>query len=217
MMRESRQVEGSGDRESTTGGRQNLLPGTQRLTREPRHRTSHSHTRLMVLLATWALLLSTCWNPFAPIEGELGGIERLTLTEQRSPEDVLQNFRYAYIYRDSLVYSDLLDTGFVFLYYDPEAGGTGAYNYWGRDTELRTTGRMFRSFDNFTLVWNATIFQDPGVISDSIFEASITKTFDLAVMKQGSTTNLTGNAVFSFVKDSSGVWRISRWQDESFI
>lgn len=148
------------------------------------------------------------------MEGELGGTERLTLTEQHSPDQVLQNFRYSYIYRDSLVYSALFDTGFVFLYYDPEAGGQGAYNYWGRDTELRTTGRMFRAFDQFTLVWNATIFQDPIILDDSVSEASITKTFDLSIDNH---IYLTGNAVFNFVKDSTGVWRISRWQDESYI
>ena len=97
------------------------------------------------------ILMSGCWNPFAPTEGSLEGGVALTLTEQRSPEDVLQNFRYAYIYRDSLVYSELFDTSFTFIYYDPDIGGTGGYNYWGRDTELRTTGRLFRAFDNFTL------------------------------------------------------------------
>jgi len=106
------------------------------------------------------MVFAGCWNPFAPTRGELEGAISLTLTEQKSPDEVLQNFRYAYIYRDSLVYSELFDTSFVFLYYDPDVGGAGGYNYWGRDTELRTTGRLFRAFDHFTLVWNATIADD---------------------------------------------------------
>lgn len=155
-------------------------------------------------------LLSGCWNPFAPTEGDLEGVVGLTLTEQQNPDEVLQNFRYAYIYRDSLVYSELFDTSFIFLYYDPEIGGAGGYNYWGRDTELRTTGRLFRAFDHFTLVWNATISSDTsrdGKISQK-------KTFDLSI---GGEIFLQGNAIFDFKEDTtSGIWRITRWQDESF-
>ena len=99
----------------------------------------------LLLLAN--LMLMSCRNPFAPAEGILGGEKILTITQQQSPDEVLQNFRYAYIYRDSLVYSALFDTGFVFLYYDPDVGGSGDYNYWGRDTELRTTARLFRALN----------------------------------------------------------------------
>ncbi len=166
---------------------------------------------MKVLRLTASLLLlvvTACWNPFAPTEGRLEGVADLILTEQRNPEEVLQNFRYAYIYRDSLVYSDLFDTSFIFLYFDPDIGGAGGYNYWGLDTELRTTGRLFRTFDNFTLVWNATIAEDTsqnGVIS-------LTKTFDLSV--EGKL--ISGNAVFDFIADSTETWHITRWQDESF-
>jgi hypothetical protein len=156
------------------------------------------------------LCLVACWNPFAPTEGPLDGAISLTLTEQRSPDEVLQNFRYAYVYRDSLVYSALLDTGFIFVYYDPDVGGSGGYSFWGRDTELRTTGRLFRSFDNFTLVWNATIEED--TLQNG--RISLTKTFDLSI---GGDIFLTGNAKFDFVVDSTDTWRISRWQDESFF
>lgn len=165
--------------------------------------------KVLTLILT-SLFLTACWNPFAPTEGDLDGAISLTLTEQRSPDEVLQNFRYAYVYRDSLVYSELLDTSFTFVYYDPEIGGSGGNNFWGRDTELRTTGRMFRTFDNFTLVWNATIASDTsqsGIIS-------LTKTFDLSI---DSDKAFTGNAIFDFISDSTGTWRIKRWEDESFF
>ena len=155
------------------------------------------------------LLLSNCWNPFAPTEGQLEGVADLVLTEQRSPDEVLQNFRYAYIYRDSVAYSKLFDTSFVFLYWDPDIGGSsGGYNYWGLDTELRATGGLFRTFDHFTLVWNATIATD----TSQSGEISLTKTFDLSI----DGAFISGNAVFDFIEDSTkNVWRITRWQDES--
>ena len=167
-----------------------------------------SKARSLAVFVT-LLVVTGCWNPFAPSEGLLDGALSLTLTEQGSPDEVLQNFRYAYIYRDSLVYSDLFDTSFVFIYYDPEVGGAGGYNYWGRDTELRTTGRLFRAYDHFSLVWNATIStdtSDAGVIS-------LTKTFELTV---GNDRNISGNAIFDFVVDANETWRISRWRDDSF-
>jgi len=166
--------------------------------------------KLGLSLALLGTLIS-CWNPFAPTRGDLEGSISLTLTEQQSPDEVLQNFRYAYIYRDSLVYSELFDTSFVFLYYDPDVGGAGGYNYWGRDTELRTTGRLFRAFDHFTLVWNATIAVDTSQDGD----ISQTKTFDLSI---SGDIFLSGNAIFDFTEDpTSGTWRITRWQDESFF
>lgn len=155
------------------------------------------------------LSFSACWNPFAPTEGLLDGSVTLTLTKQQSPDEVLQNFRYAYVYRDSLVYSELLDTSFTFVYYDFSVGGSGGYNFWGRDTELRTTGRMFRAFDNFTLVWNATSESD----TSQNGTISLTKSFDLSI----GSDSFTGNAIFDFISDSTGTWRISRWQDESFL
>jgi hypothetical protein len=164
-------------------------------------------TLLFILLSS--IYLSGCWNPFAPTEGILEGESSLFLTEQRSPDEVLQNFRYAYIYRDSLVYSELFDTSFVFIYFDPDIGGAGGYDYWGRDTELRTTGRLFRGFDHFTLVWNATIATD----TSGSGGISLTKTFDLSI---GGEFFISGNAIFDFVSDPGGTWRITRWEDESF-
>ncbi len=163
-----------------------------------------------IVLLLFLVILAGCWNPFAPSEGLLDGVPSLTLTEQRSPDEVLQNFRYAYIYRDSIAYSKLFDTSFVFLYYDPDiGGGTGGNNYWGLDTELRATGGLFRTFDHFTLVWNATIATD----TSQSGEISLTKTFDLSI--EGEL--ISGNAIFDFIEDSTAnIWRITRWEDESF-
>ena len=58
-----------------------------------------------------------CLNPFAPKISESLETSDLVLTQQLSPEEVLQNFKVAYTFRDSLLYSDLLDTAFIFVYF----------------------------------------------------------------------------------------------------
>ena len=179
-----------------------------------------------VLIAIFGVVsLTSCWNPFAPTEGNIVGGMDVTLTDQQSPGEVLENMRYAYIYRDSLIYSQIIDTGFVFVYYDPDLGGSGDYNFWGRDVELRTTSRLFHAYNHFNLLWNATLFSEyryQGTRLDSLpteddqiqqaDEARFIKTFDLDI---GTDIHVTGNAIFSFRKGSDARWRISRWQDES--
>ena len=83
-----------------------------------------------------------CFNPFAP---ELNNNVDLSnvITEQQTPGEVLQNFRYAYTFKDSLLYSDVLDDSFVFEYFDtnsdhrrhgqvlhPAHQGSGYPKYW---------------------------------------------------------------------------------------
>ena len=69
----------------------------------------------ILLLIVAAGLFGQCQNPFAPaVAGdELQGT--LLLTEQKTPDQVLQNFQYAYTFKDSLVYSEILDTAFIFI------------------------------------------------------------------------------------------------------
>ena len=82
-----------------------------------------------------------CLNPFAPKIENTPDVN-LLITEQKSVDDVLQNFKLAYFFRDSLLYSDLLDSSFIFIYYDPNVETSGRFVNWGRDTDLRTTGRL---------------------------------------------------------------------------
>ena len=166
-----------------------------------------------------------CANPFAPKLGEVEKGTAAILTERLSPNEVLENFRFAYIFGDSLVYSELIDTAFVFLYFDPNVEGTGRFDSWGRDTELRATGGLFRAVRNITLEWNSTIeekYWSPSpdsVLASVEFEgaisAKISKGFQL---KLGSEIQLAGTAVFSFEKENRGDgWRIVRWVDESIF
>lgn len=160
----------------------------------------------------WSMFFIQCWNPFAPKLTDSLESSDLILTSQRSPEEVLQNFKVAYTFRDSLLYSDLLDTAFLFVYFDPNDGTSGRFISWERETDLRTTGRLFRHFQIVGLVWKTTFYewkdQQAGEMS---------KGFDLTLIAEESSFQLSGRAIFSFRRCADEKWRITRWKDESDI
>ncbi|MDZ7262636.1 MAG: hypothetical protein ONB05_11095, partial [candidate division KSB1 bacterium] len=172
-------------------------------------------------------IMVTCINPFAP------GLEKspefaLLITEQRTPEEVLQNFKLAYIFKDSLLYSELLDSSFVFVYFDPNVETSGRFVSWGRDVDLQTTGRLFRNCEVINLVWESTVYIDTTKV-DTIYvnrsdfklepvSIELIKRFSLKLVGLGARFDydIWGKAVFSFIKNPHDKkWRISRWTDES--
>ncbi len=171
---------------------------------------SITNSLLMLFVLIFALTVIYCFNPFAP-RLDQSGQTSIVLTEQQNPEEVLQNFVYAYTFKDSLVYADLLDSSFVFVYFDPNLGSSGRFVSWGRDVDLKTTGRLFRNFDTITLTWNTTIYQ---TIEENTAELS--KTLQLNLFGKPGEFSLTGSAIFNFKRSSyDGKWRITRWKDES--
>lgn len=157
------------------------------------------------------LFSSGCVNPFAP-EIKTGGYSSvLIITDQQNPDEVLTNFSYAYNFKDSLVYSDLLDSSFLFISKnyatDPVTDLT-----WGRDIDIQTTVGLFRHFQNINLVWGGTIFQY--YFQDSSV-AEIKKTFQLTLNGGVEIPPINGEALFNFAKKSSGIWKITRWEDLS--
>lgn len=156
------------------------------------------------------LLIFSCFNPFAPKLEESDDAE-LIITEQQNPDEVLQNFKYSYVFKDSVLYSNILDSSFVFIYFDPNIESSGRFVSWGRDVDLKTTGRLFRNFDVIDLIWNSTIYQ-----FDDEDRSEVSKSFNLSLIKNDETLNITGNAIFIFKKSQyDGKWRIIQWKDES--
>ncbi len=162
---------------------------------------------LFLLAALWG-----CVNPFAP-RLDLDNRQNTIITQQKTPEEVLQNFAYAYTFRDSLLYADLLDSSFIFEYFDPTIGESGAFESWGRDIELRTTGGLFRAFDGIELVWLNTIYQS----SVNEREEIVYKNFRLTLIASDMNVILQGYAIFTFRLNADGKWRIKRWVDESSL
>ncbi|UCE06231.1 MAG: hypothetical protein JSW07_22060 [bacterium] len=162
------------------------------------------------IITVISLAIIQCFNPFAP-KLEDSDRNNLIITGQTTPEEVLQNFKYAYVFKDSVLYADLLDSSFVFTYFDPNQGSSGRPESWLRDVDLRTTGRLFRNFDVVDLIWNSTIY---AFDEEDIAEHS--KSFHLSLIKNNETINITGNAIFVFIKSKyDNKWRIKQWIDES--
>ena len=167
-------------------------------------------TPLLILLPCICILLDSCFNPFAP---ELDSVPDLTnvITEQQTPDEVLQNFKYAYTFKDSLLYSDVIESSFVFEYFEPNLEPSGAFVTWGRDVDLRSTGRLFRTFDTIDLKWLNTLFEEEDGNDTKMF-----KRFTLNLLSSDLNFILTGTAVFTFRKnEDDNKWRIVRWKDES--
>lgn len=152
-----------------------------------------------------------CFNPFAP-KLEDSDKNNLIITPQLTPDEVIDNFKYAYIFKDSVLYADLLDSSFVFIYFDPNLESSGRFVSWGRDVDLRTTGRLFRNFDVINLICDSTIYS----FEEPPDRAEYSNNFELSLIKDNETINITGNAIFIFKKSRyDNKWRILQWKDES--
>ncbi len=157
-------------------------------------------------------------NPFAPESLDGTGAGDYILSDQRTVDGVFKNFAYAYNFKDSLIYSDLLDSSFLFI----------SKNYtttpvtditWGRDIDIRTTVGLFRYFQTLNLVWDGTI--SDRIISDDSTEREIKKTFQLTFDGGNEYPTIKGEALFILrihersLKDTMKVWSITRWEDLS--
>ncbi len=158
-------------------------------------------------------LYQSCTNPFAPAEADQDAASSNLLTDQKSPDEVLTNFRYAYTFQDSLVYSELLDSTFVFRSMD--------FNYappvpiqWGRDVELKTTARMFRFFNTIDLTFNVVNRDTARLDSlESPIQIEHRITFTLTLDGGATIPILNGEVIFVYVRRGKK-WLISLWEDQ---
>ena len=162
--------------------------------------------KLSVILITFVLL--AC-NPFAPTYDDEISSTTLILTDQQTPQEVMTNFAFAYNFKDSLVYSDLIDTTFLFISKDFNTNPVTDLT-WGRDTDLRTTAGLFKSFNTINLVWGGTIFERE---LDST-HVELKQVFQLTLDGGIQIPTLNGEALFILRKNASNRWKITRWEDK---
>ena len=168
-------------------------------------------SRTVLLLGFLLVLLPVggCLNPFAPAFDENLGPQNSLLGDQTTVEGVFQNFRYAYTFRDTTIYSQLLDREFVFVYRDYDRGFDVS---WGHDEDMRSTYGLFQNVQNLDLVWNNIIS-----FSGDSLKSNVTRGFDLTVTYSPSDVDrVYGYANLTLERNrSGGIWKISQWRDES--
>ncbi|MCS7013503.1 MAG: hypothetical protein NZM05_07725 [Chloroherpetonaceae bacterium] len=175
----------------------------------------HRDTQAQRLVAFFALsgytmlwLLGCTLNPFAPrldTENRSG----IGLGDQRTLDGFFRNFEFAYLTKDTALYSQLLDERFTFVYRDFD---NGIDVVWPREVELVTTLGLFRSTEILDLRWNTIVFQEGSAV-----QTQVVRSFRLRVgFRASEVFEITGNANFTLVRrDTAAVWKLSRWRDES--
>ncbi len=162
------------------------------------------------LLCTAGLLVVTgCANPFAPKLGDITTELDVFLTEQKTPEEVLINFQFSYTIKDSLVYRDVLDDDFLFVWRDHD---NDSFVSWGKEEDVKTTNGLFNAFTVVGLQWNTTNYTS---FTEDSTRAEISKGFILTL---DSEIRIFGEALFDMKKQlDTGIWKITRWFDKSII
>ncbi len=167
-----------------------------------------SVSKLFFIAAVLSLAFASCDNIFSP------GLDETTpasiLTDQKTVEGLFQNFKYAYTFKDTTVYGNLLGEEFVFTYRDYVSGFDVS---WDRATDMRTTNGLFNNAQKLEVVWNNIIFQG----GDSLIQ-NVKRSFNLTItFNPSDIVRLNGFADMTLTRNSSeSVWKITRWRDESF-
>ena len=155
------------------------------------------------ILTMMLTILVGCVNPFAP---ELGESEASGIPDASSIGGMLELFEYAYNTKDSLIYSQLLDSSFVFQYYDVN---NSRYDQWYRSTDLKATGGLFRNFEVVDLNWYNLPPEDWNFSHEDSLK-QIFVNFNLTL----DNTVLYGFARFDCFKKPGSTFKITAWKDD---
>jgi len=157
------------------------------------------------------MVLYTCTNPFAPKLDENFDGGGPPVSDQTTIEGLFQNFQYAYSFKDTLIYGNLITQDFTFTYRDYEQG----YDVnWGRDEEMRATDGLFKNSQRLDLIWNNIVLSTAD--SDSL-NINIVRSFSLNVtLNPTDVPHADGRVNMSLRKNAkTQKWQITRWIDES--
>jgi len=150
--------------------------------------------------------VNSCVNPFAPSIDESIGNNQGLISDQKNVDGVFQNFQYAYIFKDTLIYSQVLDKNFSFSYRDYDLGADVS---WGRDDEMKVTNGLFQNSQRLDLIWNNI----NSITDDS---TRIVRSFNLTItFNPTDIIFVDGRVNLTLAKDGNRRWKILHWVDES--
>jgi len=142
-------------------------------------------------------------NPFAPELGDTGGSQ---IPNAGTIGGMLELFEYAYNNHDSLIYSQILDSAFVFQYYD---AANSMYDQWYRNTDLKATAGLFNNFQQINLNWYNLPAEDWNFdMEDSLKQVLVN--FSLIL----DNTILNGFARFDCYKKPGSQFKLMAWKDD---
>lgn len=163
---------------------------------------------LLPVFLTVMISVQSCDNLFSPKLDETPSVS--IITDQMTIDGVFQNFKYAYTFKDTSVYSGLLTDNFLFIYRDYE---TGFDVTWDKPVEMKTTNGLFQNAQKLEIIWNNIVVQ----AGDSI-NVNVKRSFNLTItFNPSNIIRLYGFAdmnLFRITPDDK--WRIKKWRDESF-
>ena len=158
------------------------------------------------------LVFGACdYNPLNPPETTELYRGQNIIDEQKTPQGTLKNFESAYEFRDSLLYSQVLDSEFIFISTDYNVSPPQAIT-WGRDEDLLVTSRLFRNFQQIQLDWGQDLFE---IYSDDSSFVNIRRLFNLTLDGGIEIPPIRGEADFRIKRRADSIWRIIRWEDYS--
>ena len=162
---------------------------------------------LSISIIALSLIITSCSNIFAPSIDNSGSS---IISDQKTIEGVYQNFKYAYDFKDSTVYGNLLTSDFIFTYRDYTLG----YDVtWDRATEMRTTNGLFQNTQKLDILWNNIVYQS----GDSLVQ-NVRRSFNLTItFNPNDIVRFNGFADMNLSRNSTDdKWKIKKWKDESF-
>ena len=163
---------------------------------------------ILAIITFMVMSLNGCFNPFAPKIDNTNSNNNI-LSDQKTIEGVFQNFRYAYTFKDSTIYGQLLAENFTFTYFDYNLGIQVS---WDRATDMRTTQGLFINTQDLNLIWNNIVFQD----GDSL-NVDVKRSFNLTItFNPNDILNFYGFADMTMTRPTShDVWKIKTWNDQT--
>jgi hypothetical protein len=150
-------------------------------------------------------LCCACVNPFAPgLDNDASGSG--LISDRSDIDGVFKNLQYAYTFKDTTIYGDLLNTAFTFSYRDYNLGADIS---WGRDEEMKVTYGLFQNTEKLDLIWN-------NIVSISQDSTNVIRSFNLTITFNPTDIVLVdGRVNLSLLKDQQNKWQILQWIDES--
>lgn len=158
------------------------------------------------VILTSCLMIASCFNPFSP-KIDFTNSNQTIISDQKTIEGVFQNFKYAYTFKDTTIYGQLLNEDFVFKYFDYELGIEVT---WDRQTDMKTTKGLFDNSQDLNLIWNNIVYQQ----GDSL-ETDVKRSFNLTItFNPSDIVNFYGFVDLTLVREHAGdKWKINSWKD----